>query len=265
LLRVRGAGGALTVVRFDEPTLYAFLMVFVRAGAMMMSTSVLGGQVPPMLRVFAAGAVAVALTPVVMPHIGPPPAVLADLLLAVGREAVAGLLLGFLLQLVVLAFQQAGAIMDLQAGFATSQVLTPVTGLTTTVLANFKSLLAVVLILLLDGHHVALRAFAQSYAVSPTFGLHDPAAWAASLVALVATFGWLALQIATPVAGVSIIIDAAAGLANKAVPQMQVFLVILPVKVFAGVVTLGLGLPLAVAAVQQGVSTAFGHLEAMLR
>jgi len=249
----------------DEATLFAFLLVFVRASAMMLATSVFGGNIPVILRVFAAGAISAAVTPVVMGGFGPPPEHLAALWAAVGREAAAGLLIGMMLQLVVLTFQQAGSILDLQIGFSTSQVLNPATGIMTTILAHFKSMLAVVLILLLNGHHVALRAFADSYAMSPSFGFDNLGAWVGGLVELIGRFAWLAIQIAAPAAGVAVIIDAAAGLANKAVPQMQVVLVSLPAKVLTGVVVMGIALPLTVAAVEQGVSTAFSMMETVLR
>lgn len=249
----------------NESTLFSFLLVFVRAGAMLLITPVFGSNVPVLLRAMAAGAISAAVTPVVLPYLPEAPQTLADLLTAVGTQAAAGLMIGLMLQLVVLSFQQAGSMLDLQIGLSTSQVLNPATGVMTTLLAHFKSMLAVVLILLVNGHHVALRAFAESFAMAPGFALDDLGAWLTAILALVGKFAWLAVQIAAPAAGVAIIIDAASGLANKAVPQMQVVLVSLPLKVLAGVLVLGMALPLTVAAVEQGVSTAFGAMESVLR
>ena len=75
----------------------------------------------------------------------------------------------------------------------------------------------------------------------------------------------LSLQIAAPVAAVSIIIDLAAGIVNKAVPQTQPFLLSLPAKLATGIVMLAIGLPALVIAVQNGHDFTFMHLGHVLR
>lgn len=74
----------------------------------------------------------------------------------------------------------------------------------------------------------------------------------------------LSIQIAAPVIAVTVLIDIASGLVNKAVPQSQPFLLSLPAKLAVGVVVLGLGLPTIVAAVHRGVDVAFTGLGRLL-
>jgi len=70
----------------------------------------------------------------------------------------------------------------------------------------------------------------------------------------------LALQMAAPVLGVSMVLDAALGMINKAVPQMQVIQVGMPAKIIIGMVALSVGLPAVVAGVNTGVETGLTSL-----
>jgi flagellar biosynthetic protein FliR len=85
-----------------------------------------------------------------------------------------------------------------------------------------------------------------------------------TLVSFLGQVSLMSLQIAAPVAAVSVVIDAAAGLVNKAVPQTQPFLLALPAKLMVGIILLGLGLPAMVVATQAGVQFTFSHLSKML-
>ncbi len=245
----------------DSGLLWAFLLVFVRCSAMMLSSPVFGAQTTPIhIRVLTTMCLSGALTIALRPGLGQPPADLYPFIASIGNEMLAGLLIGSLVSLAFSAFQMAGGLLDLQVGFGASQVLNPATGVPSTLLSQFKYMLAVVVFLSLSGHHVLLRAFVGSYDAMPTFDVAGMQAIQVDLVALVTQSSLLAIQIAAPVAAVGFVVDAALGIVNKAVPQMQVLAVGMPAKIAMGVVALSVALPMMAASVSSAIELASSHL-----
>lgn len=239
-------------MRLDEPMLFAFLLVFVRCSAMLVSSPVFGSQSTPLpIRIMATLSISCAMTVALKPTGMPMPTDMYMLAAAVIHEVVAGLIIGIFLQLALQAAMMAGSIIDLQAGLGMSQTLNPVSGVSSTVLSQYKFMLAVVIFLTMNGHHLMLQAFADSYQALPS-SISLPRLQI-ELVAAVGRMSIVALQIAAPVMAVGIVVDAALGVVNKAVPQMQVFMVGLPAKIMMGLVAMSLALPALSSAVQNGV------------
>src|SRR5579862_4213232 len=153
---------------FDSALLYSFLLVFVRCSAMLLTSPMFGAQNSPLqVRIFSTLAIAGALTCVLKPTIGPAPTELYALAAAILKEVLAGLLIGTFMSLVLQAAQMAGSIIDLQMGLSMSQELNPLTGVSVTVVSQFKYMLALVVFLSMNCHHEMIIAFARSYQTMP--------------------------------------------------------------------------------------------------
>lgn len=248
-------------MKLDEALLFAFLLVFLRCSAMLLASPIFGAQnTPVQVRIFTTFSIAGALTCALAPQMGPPPSTLYALAAAALQEIVAGLLLGMFVNLALQAAQMAGAIMDVSSGLGMSQELNPISGVPVTVLSQFKFMLAIVVFLSANGHHLMLQAFAQSYHAVPNL---SPAAITQSVIQLITSVSLLSIQIATPVLGASMIVDAALSLVSKAVPQMQTMMVGGPAKTAICLAAVAFSLPVLTSAVSSGTDLAlhsFGHL-----
>ncbi len=248
----------------DSLWIWTFACVFVRCGAMLLASPLFGGLVPVNIRVLISVVIALAITPVVQPFFTQVPVDLSSLALCIFREAAIGILIGFCLQLLMLAFQMAGAFLDLQIGFGSAQIFNPSMHAPTTILGQFKFLLGLVILLLVDGHHLMLQAFVASYQMGSNIGMASLAQWTTEIPKFINELGMLSLQIAAPVAAVCIVIDAAIAIVNKSVPQMQAFMVAMPAKIAMGLIALSIGLPMFVVAVQNGVQHSFETIQSLL-
>jgi len=210
-------------------------------------------NVPVQIRVFTTLALASALTFLIRPGVGEVPQNMYVLVMSIGHEIVAGMLIGAMLSLVLQAAQMAGAFVDLQLGLSLSQVLNPIDGVSVSIIGQFKFMLAMIIFLEIDAHHVMLQAFVHSYHAmpAPTFAMLPSIE--TSFVGLITQLSLVALQIAAPVAAVSLVVDAALGVIGKAVPQMQVFMVGMPAKIGVGMIAAAVALPALVNGVQYGV------------
>lgn len=214
------------------------------------------------VRIFTTMAISGALTVAIGPKIGAPPADMYVFVMAIAHEVLAGLLIGAFMSLVLHAAQMAGGLIDMQMGLSMSQVMNPVTGVSSTIISQFKFMLAVVVFLSVNGHHLMLQAFSQSYGSMPGISMEHLPQMKDNLLGLFGSLSVLAIQMAAPVLGVSLVVDSALGIINKAVPQMQVIVVGLPAKLVIGMIALSVGLPAVVAGVNTGVGSA---LEGLMR
>ncbi len=83
--------------------------------------------------------------------------------LLVVKEALVGLALGLLAAILMAAMQIAGGLIDFQIGFAIANVIDPQTGAQSPLLGEYLHLLALLLLLALDGHHLLLDGMFYSY------------------------------------------------------------------------------------------------------
>ena len=113
----------------DAALMWAFLLVFVRCSAMLLSSPIFGAQSTPVqVRVFTTLAISACLTFAVGPKVGPLPSDAVTMAAGVAQEVAVGLLLGAFCNLVLQAVQMAGSFLDLQMGLSMSQALNPMTG-----------------------------------------------------------------------------------------------------------------------------------------
>jgi flagellar biosynthesis protein FliR len=241
----------------DEELMFSFLLVFVRCSAMLMSSPLFGAQTTPLpIRIMTIMSISAALTLALQPGAAGVPTEMYGLAAAVANEVLAGLLIGFVITLGIQAAQIGGAYLDLQIGLGMSQTLNPATGVPVTLLSQYKYMLAVVVFLGMNGHHLMLHAFAASYESMPPIGMAMLPVLHANLIELIGQISLIALRIAAPVAAVGLVVDAALGIVNKAVPQMHALMVGLPAKLLVGIIALSIALPTMAGAVQAGVEVA---------
>ncbi|ADU51107.1 flagellar biosynthetic protein FliR [Thermaerobacter marianensis DSM 12885] len=244
-----------------------FLLCLARTSGLVVASPVFGGGlVPAPARAFLAVLLALSIFPL-MPPVSPPATVLGygGALLA---EVAVGLALGLVTALVFAAVQLAGQLLDLSTGFGLSGVFDPVSSQSMPVLGHFLYLVMWAMLLATDGHHLILRALAESYRRVPPGG----AGLAAGAPVVLDLAGWMfatGLMLSLPVLAVLVAVMVALGLVSRAVPQFNVFITGLPVQVAVTLVALLAGLPALAAAMTglvQPMGEALGRIvEAMAR
>lgn len=246
----------------DSALLVAFLAAFLRTSAMVFASPLFSGtSTPVIVRVFFSFALSLALAPALQSSMVVPPDMYALAGLAF-TEIVSGLMIGFAVQMVLLGAQVAGAFLDMQVGFGLASVLAPNNSLPATILSKFKFMLAMVVFLSINGHHMLMQALTASYGatseLTARIGLEMAldGLWKMSLIAL---------QIALPVAAVSFIVDACLGIISRAVPQINVLMAGISAKLLVGLIGLSLALPAVAAGVTHGVDVAQDMIVRMFR
>lgn len=235
------------LLAFSQDELFRYLLILARVSPLMITAPIWGSPlVPAQVRIFLAMLVAALLLPVTR---GPlPPGLDASVLvlaMAVAMELLVGYCIALFATLLFAAAQFAGQLADIQVGFGIANVIDPLTSAQVTIIGQLEYMAALFVFLLLDGHHLLLRGLADTFAAAP---LGRPLADARALTLVVEHGGRLLFSLGASIAAPTItalfLVNLAMGLVSRMLPQMNIFMVGLPVNVGLGLLALAASLSL---------------------
>nr|BCX00112.1 MAG: flagellar biosynthetic protein FliR [Bacteroidota bacterium] len=163
------------------------------------------------------------------------------LVLVLVREFLVGFSLGFVGRLLLEGIRMAGDFAGLQLGLGLANLFDPLSQEQGSVLAQFWFLLGTLLFLLLDGHHLYVRALGLSFSLLPLGGAALPDSEA--FLRLATGIFAIGLQLAAPVLVVMLLLDMAMAIYSRLAPQSNIFLLSLALKALVGLLLLWLLLP----------------------
>ena len=91
----------------------------------------------------------------------------ADLLLLASREVLIGIVLGFVTRLFFFAVTMAGEIVSVSMGLGQAQVFNPMMGSMSNAMEQFYSVIATLIFLSLNGHHMIILGIVESFTSTP--------------------------------------------------------------------------------------------------
>jgi flagellar biosynthetic protein FliR len=227
-----------------EAQLWLWAVAMIRPGAAFLAAPVFGASfVPVQLRLIIALAIgipALNATNFVLPAEG-----LASFegVLLVAGEALAGIAIGFAVQIGFSAAVLAGETIGNAMGLGFAGMIDPASGQQNPMLGQFLAILATFLFLAIGGHLALAATIVESYRALP-----PGEAWlsAESIRGLVLFGGVLfaaGLSIALPVGFALILVQLVMGMLARSAPQLNLFSVGLPAALLAGVVLLAAATP----------------------
>ncbi|MRH42274.1 flagellar type III secretion system protein FliR [Aquibacillus halophilus] len=154
-------------------------------------------------------------------------------ILLILKESLVGLLIGLIAYIILSAIQIAGGFIDFQMGFAIANVIDPQTGAQSPLMGQYFYTIALLFLLAVDGHHLLIDGIFYSYQAIPIdsfipFGEEGIAFF------VIDTFNQMfiiAFQMAIPIVGCLFLVDVALGIIARTVPQLNVFVVGIPLKI----------------------------------
>ncbi|CCJ32612.1 flagellar biosynthesis protein FlhB [Caloramator australicus] len=166
-----------------------------------------------------------------------------DLVFFIFREIAIGVSIGYITTLIFNAIRVSAQIMDFNVGFSMSQYFDPSTSGSSTPLERFFNWFAIVIFVTLNFHHILLSAIIKSFEVVPLGILKINSNIFIVILDVFAKSFYIAMQLAAPVVIVVFLTDFTLGLINRAVPQINIFLLSLPVKTLVGLFAVSVILP----------------------
>ena len=157
-----------------------------------------------------------------------------EYILLIIKEVMVGLFVGLLAYIILSAIQIAGGFIDFQMGFAIANVIDPQTGAQSPLIGQFLNIIALLLLLALNGHHLLLDGIFYSYQFIPmettwlAFGQEN---YVEFIMKTFAGVFAVAFQMSIPIVATLFLVDIALGITARTVPQLNIFVVGFPIKI----------------------------------
>jgi len=145
-----------------------------------------------------------------------------------------GLVIGYISFIVMAIMQYAGEVLDTQMGLSVAASFDPASRGAVNMIRRFEFYLAMILYLIMDGHHQLLDALHKSFIAIPVSDFHmgDHLIW--HLARTTGGIFEIGIQIAAPVLAALFITQVALGLLARVAPQMNVFMLSFPLNIAIG-------------------------------
>lgn len=183
----------------------------------------------------------------------------------IASEALAGLAMGFALQVGFAAALLAGEIISNMMGIGFAAMADPSTGQPSPAIGQYLSMLTLFLFLASDGHLLFFEVLYESYRSLP-----PGAAWiSATALSNIANFGSLifiaGLAVAMPVLSALLLVQAVFAMVSRSAPSLNLFSVGLPATLTAGIVLLAIATPAIAEALALALQEAISQATAISR
>lgn len=208
--------------------------VFVRASAFLYLMPFIGRPVPVTIRAGAALFLAFSLVPLVPIQTETLPTTLVGILVLGIRELFLGFLMGYAVQLTFYLCQMAGRLISMEIGLMQSNLFNPLMGQQETVLGTGLSLLSIVLIFVLEIHHMIIFSFSRSLQLVPVGSTGFNPGVGETVVHSIGSIFLLAVQMSAPLIAVNYIVTLAFAILGRAVPTMNVMILSFGARIGAG-------------------------------
>ena len=228
-----------------ETQLWMWLVAMIRPGAAFVAAPVFGAPAVPLPLRFilslALGLAALNSVTIQLPADGI--ASFQGVMLVAG-EVLAGLAMGFAVQIGYAAAFVAGEAIGNTMGLNFAAMVDPSSGQATQAVGTFLSILATFLLLGIDGHLMLASFVVQSYKALPPGGamLSNDAVW--SIVQFGGSLLGAGVTIALPVGFSLVLVQIVMGMLARSAPSLNLFAVGMPVAVMAGLVLLAVAAPI---------------------
>lgn len=160
------------------------------------------------------------------------------------KEAITGLVMGFMMQFVFWGVSYAGTLIGFDMGLTMAEVFNPSSEESGNVIGEFLYYGALMVFFLINGHHYIISSVKHSFSVIPLgkFTINKPVY--DLIVIYAASVFVIAVKIASPIMVSFFLVHIGEGIIARIIPQMQVFFVTQPLKIGVGLLLLSSITPL---------------------
>jgi flagellar biosynthetic protein FliR len=181
------------------------------------------------------------------------------------REVMVGITLGFITRIIFSAVEFSGQIIGMQMGFTISSIIDPSQGTQTQIMSVMQTLLATLLFLSMNIHHMFIRTIVDSFRIIPLGGWHLNAEIISFLIKGTSDIFILGIRLAAPVMVALLLTSVTLGIMARAFPQMNIFMVSMPLNIGIGFIVLGLTLTIFFHVLTTAFGSVNGQIETLFR
>lgn len=166
------------------------------------------------------------------------------LLIVLVKELMIGIIIGYISYAFLSAFYVMGQIVDMKIGFGMANVIDPQNRVQVPLMGNFYYIISFLLLLSINGHHTIITALVDSYTFLPIDKFQYTSEVLDLLVNTLIKSFEIGFKLSTPIVAIIFLTDVILGIISKTIPQMNVFVVGMPLKVMIGLFIILISMPI---------------------
>lgn len=230
-----------SVQEFLTTGVFAFILVFVRVGTAIMIMPGIGNAfVPPNIRLYFALAFTFVVFPILQDRVPNPLPETFTFFTMIMMEFIAGLFLGTVMRILLAAIDIAGMIIATQSSLANAQLFNPSFASQGSIVGAFLTMIAILLLLVTDMHHLMITGIIESYDLILINQIPPMGDMANIIIQQVGFAFKIAIQMTAPFLIIVTLLNVGMGVMSKVMPQVQVFMLAVPIQVTLSLITLGI-------------------------
>ena len=231
-----------------SPTnLVLFVVVLTRLSGLMTTAPLISTYpIPMQIKTWLMAMVAFIMFPIVLAKAGfQMPTSIPELSIILLKEFMIGYIIGFVANVVFIGVEIAADLISMQMGLTASQALNPMTGDTSPILSQAYTILASMIFIGLNGYQWLFAAVYKTFQIMPPgYEITISGTLVQNVIFLTSQVFVVGLGIALPIFSVLVITDVLLGFVSKMMPNMNIFMVALPVKIYMGLLLFVILIPL---------------------
>jgi flagellar biosynthetic protein FliR len=245
------------VINLDYQWLVAFLLVLARALGWLMIVPPFSNRttVPPVATMCVASGLAVLIAPTLPASMIP--ATTAGFIGSIVIQFITGAAIGFVIMILIMTASTAGSFVDLMGGLNLPPSIDPLSLDQSSMLGQFYLQVAVILLFVSGGYSLLIDGFARSFQ-APGFSLASTGRIGEVIVLDFSTMFTSALEIVSPILVVLFATQILLAMLSKAAPQMNVWILGMPIQIFLAIILVAIGISVLPDYVSQLLTRALG-------
>ncbi len=156
----------------------------------------------------------------------------------IAKEGITGLLIGLGSALCLYILSFSGHMVDMEIGFAMAMEMDPATQVQTTITSTFFMAVFMLMFLASDMHYFVIDALFDSYQLIPIGGAILQPSLYQTFARFMTDYFVIGFRIILPIFSCILVINVVLGILARVAPQMNMFVVGMQIKVFAGLALL---------------------------
>lgn len=227
----------------------AMMVIMTRVGPLIFFMPILGSRsVPAQVKILFTLLTALVLVPVIKVSPALLPTTVLGFALFVGHEVVFGAILAVFARLIFAAMETAGQMVGVEMGMGMAATMDPQFGTQISLIGYFWNMMAILIFLSVDGHHLFFRTLVESFNWVQPGSFSLPQATYDGMMQGVQQMFILTVKIMAPATAALLFAQVAGGIISKTVPQIPILIVAMPLNIAIGLIfvilSLGYFLPL---------------------
>ena len=216
-----------------------YMLVFTRLTGLMQSAPFISTiQAPAMTKIWFSATIAFIFYPLIhASKLFIIPKNMPEFIVLIIIEFLIGYLIGFVANLIIEGVRMTGSILSIQMGLSMSEALDPATGVSATEISRIYVYLTTLILLATGAYQLLFVAIYNSFHTIPMgiIPLMD-GNMVQSLIQLFVQSFKIAFGVSLPIFSVLLISDILLGMMSKMMPQMNIYMVAIPVKIYIGLI-----------------------------